>query len=169
MNTNAVLSSASDRWATPSDLYAALNQEFAFDFDPARWTARATVRAQDVQGDLGSKRMNARPKIPRKAPTMKTSPKGPVLMEGIIEPTRNRTQAIPTTEIVRRLNLLNIPRIHQLTNYQKLKSPAPENPWRWAVIAHILLPIAGSQTYCRLAGGSIGRQESGLPDVTERL
>lgn len=30
----ALFSSASDRWATPSAVYDALNREFAFDFDP---------------------------------------------------------------------------------------------------------------------------------------
>ena len=34
MNTAVHFSSASDRWATPSDLYHALNAEFHFDFDP---------------------------------------------------------------------------------------------------------------------------------------
>lgn len=34
MNKSALFSSASDRWATPDDLYAALNSEFHFDFDP---------------------------------------------------------------------------------------------------------------------------------------
>lgn len=29
-----VFSSASDRWATPPDVYEALNEEFSFDFDP---------------------------------------------------------------------------------------------------------------------------------------
>lgn len=29
-----VFSSASDRWATPPDVYTALNSEFQFDFDP---------------------------------------------------------------------------------------------------------------------------------------
>src|SRR5580765_2722218 len=33
-NTEATFSSASDRWATPSEPYAALNAEFNFDFDP---------------------------------------------------------------------------------------------------------------------------------------
>jgi site-specific DNA-methyltransferase (adenine-specific) len=31
---NTLFSSASDRWATPRDLYAALNREFQFNFDP---------------------------------------------------------------------------------------------------------------------------------------
>lgn len=34
MNTSVLFSSASDRWATPVDLKAALNAEFHFDFDP---------------------------------------------------------------------------------------------------------------------------------------
>lgn len=34
MDKRAIFSSASDRWATPSDLYAALDAEFQFDFDP---------------------------------------------------------------------------------------------------------------------------------------
>lgn len=34
MNNAPLFSSASDRWATPRDLYAALNEEFRFDFDP---------------------------------------------------------------------------------------------------------------------------------------
>lgn len=34
MNTSVHFSSRSDRWATPRDLYAALNAEFHFDFDP---------------------------------------------------------------------------------------------------------------------------------------
>jgi site-specific DNA-methyltransferase (adenine-specific) len=34
MQTAAMFSSASDRWATPFDLYAALHQEFNFNFDP---------------------------------------------------------------------------------------------------------------------------------------
>ncbi len=34
MNTTAIFSSATDRWATPGELYAALNSEFKFDFDP---------------------------------------------------------------------------------------------------------------------------------------
>lgn len=34
MNRKALFSSASDRWATPSDLYTALNNEFSFDLDP---------------------------------------------------------------------------------------------------------------------------------------
>lgn len=34
MNKTAIFSSASDRWATPDDLFAALNREFGFDFDP---------------------------------------------------------------------------------------------------------------------------------------
>lgn len=34
MNRKALFSSASDRWETPHDLYAALNEEFGFDFDP---------------------------------------------------------------------------------------------------------------------------------------
>lgn len=34
MKHSVHFSSASDRWATPSDLYAALNAEFHFNFDP---------------------------------------------------------------------------------------------------------------------------------------
>ena len=34
MNKSALFSSATDRWATPRELYAALDQEFAFNFDP---------------------------------------------------------------------------------------------------------------------------------------
>ena len=34
MNTALLFSSASDRWATPRDVFAALNAEFGFDFDP---------------------------------------------------------------------------------------------------------------------------------------
>lgn len=34
MNRTALFSSASDRWATPRDVLAALNDEFRFDFDP---------------------------------------------------------------------------------------------------------------------------------------
>jgi DNA N-6-adenine-methyltransferase Dam len=34
MNRAALFSSASDRWATPGELFAALDQEFRFDFDP---------------------------------------------------------------------------------------------------------------------------------------
>lgn len=34
MNRKALFSSITDRWETPRDLYAALNREFAFDFDP---------------------------------------------------------------------------------------------------------------------------------------
>jgi len=32
--TRVLFSSASDRWATPRDVYARLNEEFRFDFDP---------------------------------------------------------------------------------------------------------------------------------------
>jgi hypothetical protein len=32
--TKAIFSSASDHWSTPEDTYAALNNEFFFDFDP---------------------------------------------------------------------------------------------------------------------------------------
>ena len=34
MNTAVHFSSASDAWATPGDVYAELNREFRFDFDP---------------------------------------------------------------------------------------------------------------------------------------
>lgn len=34
MNRAPLFSSASDRWATPGELYVALNAEFRFDFDP---------------------------------------------------------------------------------------------------------------------------------------
>ena len=34
MNKAAMFSSASDRWATPRELYAALDREFGFNFDP---------------------------------------------------------------------------------------------------------------------------------------
>lgn len=34
MNSSALFSSVSDRWATPVDLFAALNAEFHFDHDP---------------------------------------------------------------------------------------------------------------------------------------
>lgn len=34
MNRTVLFSSASDRWATPRAVYSALNQEFAFNFDP---------------------------------------------------------------------------------------------------------------------------------------
>jgi hypothetical protein len=34
MNNTPLFSSASDRWARPRDLYAALEAEFHFDFDP---------------------------------------------------------------------------------------------------------------------------------------
>jgi site-specific DNA-methyltransferase (adenine-specific) len=34
MNTALHFSSASDEWATPADVYAALDAEFHFDFDP---------------------------------------------------------------------------------------------------------------------------------------
>lgn len=34
MNTAVHFSSASDEWSTPADVYAALNNEFSFDFDP---------------------------------------------------------------------------------------------------------------------------------------
>lgn len=34
MNTATLFSSASDRWVTPKAVYAALDSEFAFDFDP---------------------------------------------------------------------------------------------------------------------------------------
>lgn len=34
MNTAVLFSSASDRHATPKDVYAALDSEFHFDFDP---------------------------------------------------------------------------------------------------------------------------------------
>lgn len=34
MNTKTLFSSASSRWATPSDVYSALEREFAFNFDP---------------------------------------------------------------------------------------------------------------------------------------
>lgn len=34
MNKRIMFSSASDRWATPHDVYAALDKEFGFDFDP---------------------------------------------------------------------------------------------------------------------------------------
>lgn len=34
MNTAVHFSSATDRWATPSDVYADLHREFSFDFDP---------------------------------------------------------------------------------------------------------------------------------------
>ena len=34
VNTKVHFSSASDEWATPSDVYAALDSEFHFDFDP---------------------------------------------------------------------------------------------------------------------------------------
>lgn len=33
---SALFSSASDRWATPAAVYAALNEEFRFDFDPCQ-------------------------------------------------------------------------------------------------------------------------------------
>lgn len=32
--TRSLFSSATDRWATPPDVYAALNSEFRFDYDP---------------------------------------------------------------------------------------------------------------------------------------
>lgn len=34
MNTAVHFSSATDRWATPSEVYADLHKEFSFDFDP---------------------------------------------------------------------------------------------------------------------------------------
>jgi DNA N-6-adenine-methyltransferase (Dam) len=34
MRMQPIFSSASDRWATPPDVYAALDSEFRFDFDP---------------------------------------------------------------------------------------------------------------------------------------
>jgi hypothetical protein len=34
MNNTPLFSSATDRWATPRDLYASLEAEFHFDFDP---------------------------------------------------------------------------------------------------------------------------------------
>ena len=34
MKSRVVFSSASDEWGTPAGVYAALNQEFRFDFDP---------------------------------------------------------------------------------------------------------------------------------------
>lgn len=34
VNMNALFGSTTDRWATPCDLFAALDQEFRFDFDP---------------------------------------------------------------------------------------------------------------------------------------
>ena len=34
MNTKVHFSSASDEWSTPADVYAALDSEFHFDFDP---------------------------------------------------------------------------------------------------------------------------------------
>ncbi|MFI5073227.1 MAG: hypothetical protein ACHP8A_20350, partial [Terriglobales bacterium] len=34
MKTETLFSSASDRWATPKAVYAALNAEFGFNFDP---------------------------------------------------------------------------------------------------------------------------------------
>jgi site-specific DNA-methyltransferase (adenine-specific) len=40
MNTAVHFSAATDRWSTPADLYAALDDEFCFDFDPCPldWT-----------------------------------------------------------------------------------------------------------------------------------
>jgi len=34
VNTQVIFSSASDQWATPADVYSALDAEFHFDFDP---------------------------------------------------------------------------------------------------------------------------------------
>ncbi len=48
---NRVLfSSASEHWATPTDTYAALNQEFAFDFDPCPLGGGSDGLAKSWQG-----------------------------------------------------------------------------------------------------------------------
>lgn len=49
MNTKVMFSSANDNWKTPKDVYAKLNSEFCFDFDPCPLNENPTFDGLSVE------------------------------------------------------------------------------------------------------------------------